>query len=280
MISIPIRVLTKNIRYATDSPFQGEERWPIRRPYIANELRFNIAHNREAFICCQEVLDIQLHDILADLNCGGDDWAYVGVGRDDGAQLGEYSPILFRPTVWKPIYWKTLWLSDTPEIPSKDPDAGSIRILTCALFEHAATFKRIQILNTHLDDQSSAARLRAAKIVAQVLHCNTHVPTLLTGDFNSESHQETYQYLSKLQIKDVCEQVPAGGGYGNSNTYTGFGFEHEPAKRIDYIFINYSIETEKEFSWSIHNYGVLPNKFDDGILNSDHRAVVADLFLK
>lgn len=90
---LPIRLLTHNIRYATKTPFKGEERWDIRRTRLINELSFNTAHCAESFICLQEVLHQQLVDILVSLNSKTMAWTFVGVGRDDGVEAGEYSPI-------------------------------------------------------------------------------------------------------------------------------------------------------------------------------------------
>ena len=90
---LPIRLLTHNIRYATESPFKGEEKWAIRKSGLVNELSFNTAHCAESFICLQEVLHHQLLDIIAALNSKRKAWAFVGVGRDDGLEAGEYSPI-------------------------------------------------------------------------------------------------------------------------------------------------------------------------------------------
>lgn len=90
---LPIRLLTHNIRYATDSPFKGEEKWDVRKSRLINELSFNTAHCAECFICLQEVLHQQLIDILSGLNSKKNVWDFVGVGRDDGLEAGEYSPI-------------------------------------------------------------------------------------------------------------------------------------------------------------------------------------------
>src|SRR2546429_455838 len=65
---LPIRLLTHNIRYATTSPFPGEELWNVRRPKLTNELRFNTMQSFSSFINLQEVLKAQLDDILTDLN--------------------------------------------------------------------------------------------------------------------------------------------------------------------------------------------------------------------
>ena len=90
---LPIRLLTHNIRYATNAPFKGEEKWDVRSSRLINELYFNTTHCAESFICLQEVLHQQLVDILGGLNSRTKAWTFVGVGRDDGVESGEYSPI-------------------------------------------------------------------------------------------------------------------------------------------------------------------------------------------
>jgi hypothetical protein len=113
---LSIRIITHNIRYATASPSKGEKPWTERMPSLINELRFNSLYNSESFICLQEVLHSQLVEIMEGL---GQEWDYIGVGRDDGREKGEYSPIIFRKTVWGVDKWKTVWLSETPDKPGK-----------------------------------------------------------------------------------------------------------------------------------------------------------------
>lgn len=103
---IPSRLITHNIRYATEHPFPGEEFWSIRRPTLCSELSFQAAVPA-TFICLQEVLHSQLMDITSSLN-HGDKWSYIGVGRDDGVAAGEYSPILYRPSVFRLKSWRTV----------------------------------------------------------------------------------------------------------------------------------------------------------------------------
>lgn len=227
---IQIRILSHNVRYATSSPFPGEQPWPRRLPGLLSQLKYHTRHNAEAIICLQEVLHSQLVDILHGLNnttptsksrssdaqdrtksdvCGyeevgeaaagaaEEEWAFYGVGRDDGVQAGEYSPIFFRPHVWHSVILrKTVWLSPTPEIPgSKGWDAASVRICTVLALEHGvwgrdccgretertrsgsdATRGRstttptrrgraLLMLNTHLDDQGRRSRREAARLI-------------------------------------------------------------------------------------------------------------------
>ena len=91
------------------------------------------------------MLHNQLADILTGLNGtrsatapspSQDEWTYIGVGRDDGYQKGEYSPILYRPSVWAVKAWKTVWLSPTPDQPGLGWDATSVRIVTVGTFMH------------------------------------------------------------------------------------------------------------------------------------------------
>ena len=292
---LPVRVVTKNIRYATSSPFKGEEPWAIRRPYLSRELRFNTAHLTESFICLQEVLHQQLLDICSDLN-DGDKWDYIGVGRDDGQEAGEYSPIFFRSSIWELREWETVWLSLTPDKPSKSWDAASTRILTVAVFAHRFLKREVVVMNTHLDDQGGRSRLEGAKIILQRIRKyesrsrESRIPVFLAGDFNSEPHQEAYLEVAgdNSPMIDIRSVVTDANQYGDVNTFTGFDTETR-RKRIDFIFLNQTATETQSItasgrecatqSWLAAGYAVLPNRFEDGVYNSDHQAVIGDVRL-
>jgi endonuclease/exonuclease/phosphatase family metal-dependent hydrolase len=279
---LPIRVLTHNIRYATSSPFKGERPWDERKQLLLNEFEYETRHCGETFVCLQEVLHNQLGDILAGLNRDTEpeapEWEYIGVGRDDGHEAGEYSPIIYRPSVWELLHWETVWLSKTPETPSKSWDAASIRIVTIGVFTHRVTRNTILAMNTHLDDQGSQSRFEAARIIlgkiseySQNKYAKLISGIFLTGDFNSEENQEAYQELTK-SLLDAYKEIENSRRYGNHITWTGFGYEDDPASRIDYVLVVPGTLT-------VIGYAVLGNRFDDGILCSDHRAVIVDLSL-
>ncbi|PGH23744.1 hypothetical protein AJ80_02173 [Polytolypa hystricis UAMH7299] len=287
--TLNIRVLTHNIRYATSSPFRGEKPWADRRQRLINELLYHSRQNPMIFICLQEVLHSQLEDILSGLNAeGGEEWAYIGVGRNDGKEAGEYSPIFYRPAVWIQEAWDTVWLSETPSIPSKGWDAASTRIVTIGVFKHQLSRQRVLGMSTHLDDQGSKSRYEAAGLILQQVDNYLHrgefggqiAGNFLAGDFNSEEFQEAYTKLtsSNSPLVDTLKQVDSVLQYGNVNTYTGFGYENEPPKRIDYVLVG--PRNESGLPWKVQGYAVLPNVFDDGVMLSDHRAVVADVELR
>ncbi|RAK79619.1 endonuclease/exonuclease/phosphatase family protein [Aspergillus fijiensis CBS 313.89] len=299
---LPLRILTHNIRYATSSPFQGELPWADRKQLLLNELLYNTRH-QNAFICLQEVLHNQLVDIHAGLNPPSPSptsqtWEYIGVGRDDGREAGEYSPIFYQPAIWELRDWQTVWLSETPDVPSKSWDAASTRIVTVGVFTHRASRRTVLALNTHLDDQGSRSRFEAAHIIlAKIEEYRAKATSagggsgssnisgvFLAGDFNSQEDQEAYTVLTAPEspLADAAELVTPTEHYGHYLTWTGFGHEGQPPTRIDYILLEST--ADKVFShgrqpWIVEGYAVLENRFEDGVFNSDHRAVVIDVLL-
>src|ERR1700761_3832444 len=126
-----LRVISHNIRYATGTPDRNERLWADRLPLIARQLRHEVrpfippediyslessgktGELRTVFIGLQEVLHNQLLDVMNALNQSTsngaqsphdeayleEQWAYIGVARDDGNAAGEYGPILYQPNV-------------------------------------------------------------------------------------------------------------------------------------------------------------------------------------
>lgn len=281
---LSIRILTHNIRYATTAPFKGERPWPERKQLLINELLFN-TRNQNSFICLQEVLHNQLVDVLSGLNSSPTtSWDYIGVGRDDGYQAGEYSAIIYQPQHWEINHWETVWLSETPDVPSKSWDAASIRIVTIGVFTHRASRQTVLAMNTHLDDQGARSRLEAARIILRKIsqysagdYGDDFIDgVFLAGDFNSQDFEEAYVELTApgSPLADAAMLVPAAEHYGNQLTWTGFGYEGQDPTRIDYVLLGNG--TAGGQVWTVDGYAVLANRFDDGVYNSDHRAVVVD----
>lgn len=285
--TLPVRILTHNIRYATKSPFKGEKPWSERKHLIVNELKYSTTHNPEAFVCLQEVLHEQLIDILSGLNGNTtsqsnsrteqcehgttkDEWAYIGVGRDDGHQAGEYSPIIYRPSIWELESWNTVWMSPTPDRPGKGWDAGSIRIVTIGHFTHRASKKKVVGLCTHFDEQGEVSRRESAKIVQGIVRHVEEEAVWLAGDLNSEMDGEAYRNLDGEESKLMDARGEAQWRYGNEITCTGF--QQEEMTIIDYVFVS-------KKGWALEGFSVLPNQFEDGVYSSDHRAVVVDAVL-
>ncbi|KAI4952891.1 hypothetical protein J4E86_006427 [Alternaria arbusti] len=238
--TLPIRILTHNIRYAADPPAAGEKPWSTRKQLILNELHYNTLHNPEAFICLQEVLNEQIVDIMAGL---GNEWAYIGVGRDDGKTEGEYSPVIYRPAVWELVTWKTVWLNEDGAVGKKGWDAGSVRIVTIGTFKHTTSKKEIVAMSTHFDNAGAISRRESAKIIEGIAadiaspssnYSSTGLPFFLAGDLNSEVTDDAYMMLNNASslLQDTKEQ--AKWLYGDENTYTAF--DDVDKALIDFVF--------------------------------------------
>ena len=273
------RILTHNIRYAATSRAKGEDPWEVRRNHLTNELRFNTRFCPESFICLQEVLHEQLVDIHRDLNKGGDSWEYIGVGRDDGKQAGEYSPIFYRSDVWELKFSETVWISQTPGKPSKGWDAASIRILTIGWFKDKKSLKSLTAVNTHLDDQGAESRQRAAEMILDFFSPYKS-PVFVTGDFNSPPGDGAYQKMTGpgSPFVDLRSMIPKREWYGHDHTFSGFDDQTEPMTRLDFIFLDQGTQAGVR-KWNVDSYAVLENRYEDQVYLSDHRAVVGDVSL-
>jgi endonuclease/exonuclease/phosphatase family metal-dependent hydrolase len=280
--TLPLRILTHNIRYDTGSPFKGEKPWSTRCPRLCAELVYHSMNPAESFICLQEVLYNQLQDVHKTLNEAANtrpSWSYIGVGRDDGKIAGEYSPIFYRPAIWKLEDSKTIWLSETPEKPSKGWDAACIRLVTVGVFRHYDTQQKVVVMSTHFDHLGVKARANSARLILELVKKyqesedpSKRVPVLLAGDFNSPPDDAAYKIMTAPEsiMADISTWLSKEKRYGNGITYTSFGGEAAP-NIIDFLFCN------KNDITLIQTFAVLESKFDDGIYLSDHRAVVADL---
>lgn len=334
---LPLRVITHNIRYAATDLKKNEKPWEERRHLISSQLEYHtrylnspcsLQHNEgstrrpgAAIIGLQEVLHEQLMDIMSDLNNvstknvhGSDapDWAYIGVGREDGVTEGEYSPIIYSPQVFDLRHYETIWLSPTPEKPSIGWDAGSIRILTIGVLEHRGTGQRILACNTHLDNSGAESRKRSVGIILEKINemrrdwemgtaGHDQLPVVLTGDFNSFPTQEAYLEMAASDLMyDLRNKTEASSRYGDGNTFTGFDEQVEDHERgrIDFIWLGPKsdrhhqdseptdpttdaaggLPAARRMEWTVEGYAVLPNFFN-GIYCSDHKAVVGDICL-
>ena len=95
-------VMSYNIRYA--SPNDGPNLWENRKGAMVETL----SNINPDLLGLQEVL----HTQLLELTNGLKEYSYIGVGREDGKTMGEYSPILYRKDTFEVLDSGTFWLSE------------------------------------------------------------------------------------------------------------------------------------------------------------------------
>ncbi|KAL0466997.1 Endonuclease/exonuclease/phosphatase [Neurospora intermedia] len=272
-----VRFVSFNIRFATDDPVPGEQLWTDRRPRLCAQLNFLTSGHDSTFLCLQEVLYSQLLDIQDSL---GPSWSHIGRGREDGKLAGEFSPIFFRVDEWDCQDWKTYWLSETPERPSIGWDAVLERIVTVGSFRHKTTSKAVIVMSTHFDHRGQIAREESSKLILMLAsewrrtYRDSYPPLVLGGDLNSTPTDQAYKTLTSSDsgLQDTSAVFPDELKYGNRDiTYTSFGEPDEESKTIDFLFV------QRPPTLRLRLFGILPNKFDDGVFLSDHRPIFVDM---
>jgi len=218
-------VASYNIRY--DNPNDGEHRWPMRKERLVRQLMAQ----QPGVIGMQEVLHNQLEDLRKLMPAR---YQWVGVGRDDGRQAGEYAPIGYDSMQYRRLQQGVFWLSETPEKPSKGWDAALPRICTWVQLESVRGKRRFWVFNAHLDHQGTQARVESVALsMAMADQVSQTDPVLLVGDFNDEPEVASIRALSAAGWLDACVQAEKKGG--SEGSFYGFMGDQSGA-RIDYIW--------------------------------------------
>lgn len=256
----PVRAMTYNIRLDTDA--DGANAWPHRRAAVSGLLRF---YAPDVF-GAQEVRLHQLKALAADL----EDYAFVGVGRDDGRDGGEFSPLVYRRDRFDLGAHGTFWLSPTPERPSTGWDAAFPRIVSWAHLEERATGQRILALNTHWDHVGVEARRASARLILDFIGMNVGrcEAIILLGDFNAVLEEDSLRTLvADGRLIDALA-ASATPPFGPPGTFNGFDIASSAPAAIDHIFVGAGDR--------VLRHGVI-TQHDEGRLPSDHYPVLADI---
>ena len=252
--------MTYNIRY--DNPNDGKNSWENRKENVHNLIAFYEPH----------VLGIQegMKNQVAYLDDRLSTYKYVGVGRDDGKEKGEFCAIFYNSKKFKILKSSTFWLSDTPNKISIGWDAALERICTYALLKDKKTQQKLWVFNTHFDHLGKKARIKSAKLLINKMKTlnKNKLPLILMGDLNSLPDEKPIRYLSSIlnDTKKVCLSSP----FGPSGTYNAFDSTKSIEDRIDYIFSSRDVVTKK--------YAVLSSIIKQNYL-SDHFPVLVEIEL-
>jgi endonuclease/exonuclease/phosphatase family metal-dependent hydrolase len=226
-----VNVLTYNIRYA--NPDDAPNTWAARKANVFNLIR----EAKPDVFGVQEALKGQ----VADIETAFAEFSRIGVGRDNGKDSGEYSPIFYKTKKYNLHASGSFWLSQTPSVPgSTGWDAACNRVVTWIHLEDRKTGNEFFVFCTHFDHQGEEARRNSAKLlISAVDSLAAGLPVIVLGDFNSSPVSEPYKLITYpanplhlIDARTICAVVN-----GPEYTYTGFKVGALPGQRIDYIFL-------------------------------------------
>lgn len=241
-----LNVATYNIRYSNPKDASAGNGWEQRYPWICSLIQFE---NIDIF-GSQEVLHSQLEDMLEAMP----EYSFIGVGRTDGREKGEYAPIFYRTDRIRLLDKGWFWLSSTPDTPSVGWDAALERICTWGHFKDRKTGRKFWFFNLHMDHVGVKARAEGAKLVVSRIRewCRKNETVFLTGDFNVDQNNEIYSIFTESGILSDSYGT-AEKRYAPNGTANTFNPEAFTGSRIDHIFVSPDMK--------VCNYGVLTETY-------------------
>ncbi len=253
---VELKVISFNMRF--DNPGDAPNDWPSRMPLVETYMK----NEMPDVMGVQEALYHQNEDMLKMMP----GYAYIGSGRDDGKQSGEFSSVFYNTKILEILEDSQFWLSETPDVPgSIGWEAVLPRVVCWARFKHVESGKEFYFFNTHYSHVSDLARERSMEFMSEkIKEIAGDEPVIVTGDFNITQGSELYNYMeshlkeqNNLQNSSLIaeEVIPPA-----DNTVTGFRDEIRP-RVIDYIFVNehfnvksYAVDTYKQDSLFISDH--------------------------
>ncbi|MHA1719050.1 MAG: endonuclease/exonuclease/phosphatase family protein [Promethearchaeota archaeon] len=270
--TLSIDIMTYNLRNAGSIEKNSEDFWSKRKAYLTDYIEsfdLDIFGVQEAYLK-------QLNFIQKNLQ--NRNYKYAGVGRDEGTFGGEIEAIFYDTAKFDYIDGDTFWLSDTPQIPSKNWDKSNYRSCTWVRFEDKSTHIQFFVFNTHFSTKNCTAvpcvqQKSAALINEKIAQLTKDLPTILMGDFNMENTSLAFSYLEEYGDKPLHDSLKEFNNGTVPFDYTTNEFRplspELEKKRIDYIFLSSSIVAE--------NVQIPKDTYRNDRTYSDHYPVLATI---
>lgn len=252
-----IRIMSFNIRYGDLGTLTAEDRY--------DDIESVIEKGSPDSIGLQEATP----EWMAYLTENLEDYAHVGVGRDDGVNTGEYAAIFYLKDKYTAVDSGTFWLSDTPDVPSMGWGADCYRICTWVMLENNETKETYVHMNAHFDFANDDVRYNSAKLINEKAEEFGDMPVVFTADMNFSENSVYYNSFVEEGIftntKAVAEDTMDYLTYHDRMPMT-----HKDSI-IDYIMINDKFDADV--------YRVV-TATPEGHYVSDHFPLYADITIK
>ena len=252
-----ITMVSCNVRCLTPLDL-GKQSWFYRADLLVSDL----VTQTPGIIGFQEATRWQ-YNYLVDVLAGYDSV----IDYRDESLASEGCPIFYNEALYTLKDKGSFWLSETPDVMSKDWGAAHYRICSYVILTDKASGADFVVFNTHLDHVSDEARIKGIGVVLDKIAQFGGLPAVIMGDFNALEGSQTYLSATEyfLDAQYAAEQTC------QSHTYQNWG-NPEKYKRLDYFMIS-------KTGFAVKAYNVV-QPVHDGVYVSDHCPIVLQLTLK
>lgn len=207
-------------------------------------------------------------DWMKPLTAALPEYGWVGVGREDGKEDGEFEAVFYLKEKFTASDSGHFWISETPDVPSKSWDSACTRMATYVKLTDKVTGKSYVHINTHLDHIGRVARVNGARMIAEKAASFGGLPVVATGDFNVTPDSDCYATMISSNMGDARTLAP-----DSDSSFTFHWFDPDKYHDIiDYVFVDRATVAPVRFR--------VFNEKINGSFYSDHYAVYADIELK
>ncbi len=252
-----VRVMSFNIRYGDLGTLTAEDRHGM--------IEETIRKGHPDSVGLQEATTewmAYLTDALSD------EYAYVGVGRDDGVSAGEHSAIFYLKDKYTAVDSGNFWLSETPDVPSLGWDAACNRICTWVVLENNETGEKYVHINTHFDVDGREAVKNSVDMVLAKADEYSDLPVVFTADMNTAEGSQEYNRMTAegclVDTKMIADDTMDYLTYHDRMPITHWD------SVIDFVMVNENFDA---LVYKVVTAGI------DGNYVSDHFPIYADLVI-
>ena len=251
------KIMSYNLRLITPTD-TGERSWFYRAEYVLAD----IEQEAPGIIGFQEATRWQYDFLVESLP----DHDSVITYRDN-AFNSEGCPIFYHTGRYTLVDKGSFWLSETPEVMSKDWGSACYRITSYVILTDNSSGKDFVVFNTHLDQVSDEARIEGMGVILDKIAQFGDLPAVIMGDLNAEEGSATITAATEhfLDARYAAEETV------DTYTYQNWG-NFDAAVRIDYFMISQS-------GIRALRYAVLDQP-RDGVWSSDHSPIVLTMVLE
>lgn len=250
-----IRVMSFNIRYGDLGTLTAEDRYPM--------VEETIRKGHPDSVGVQEATTEWMAYLTEALS---DEYAYVGVGRDDGVSAGEHAAVFYLKDKYTAVDSGTFWLSDTPDVPSMGWGADCYRICTWVVLENNETKEQYVHMNAHFDFANDDVKYNSARMINEKAKEFGDIPVVYTADMNF--NEDSVYYNAFLEYGIFTDTKAAAEDTMDYLTY----HDRMPVVHwdnvIDFVMVNSGFDV---LTYKVVTAGI------DGNYVSDHFPVYADI---